>query len=143
MRRVSPLLFQRHSSERHTRASAGLLICPSLTCTYEVSPFHPRHARSHRQKSQKRFSPPRFFAQNLGSESSHWCSVVSFLCQSQDSRLVRLHALVCPDGGGTFLNNPFRFLARGRKGCRQPPFLSQSYIHAKSIYLLLPNNKMC
>lgn len=34
-------MFQRHSSERHTRASAGLLICPSLTCTYEVSPFHP------------------------------------------------------------------------------------------------------
>lgn len=48
-------MFQRHSSERHTRASAGLLICPSLTCTYEVSPFHPRHARPHRQKSQSDF----------------------------------------------------------------------------------------
>ena len=47
-------------------------------------------------KNRKSDSHPRIIA---------ICNAVSFLFQSQDSRLVCLRTLVCPDGGGTFLNN--------------------------------------
>lgn len=104
MRGVSPLLFQRHSSKRHT---LGIGWTPYL-------PIFGLHLRGFAVPATTCTTSSSKIAKAIPIlESSHWCSVVSFLFQSQDSRLVCLHTLICPAGGGTFLNNPFPLVPDG------------------------------
>jgi hypothetical protein len=64
----------RHSAMRRTRTGLDCPFYPISACTRVDSPFHPQ---TH---------------DLILSESSHLCAVVSFLFQSQDSRLTHLRA---------------------------------------------------
>jgi hypothetical protein len=106
-------------------------MCPILACTHRDSPFH----RILLLCSTSYFRSFLLLTINHGDlwfHRIHRCQqVVSFLCQSRDSRHPYLHMAACPEVGGlssvkihrepATLSFPCRHLARPpRRGCQLP-----------------------